>query len=122
MYWKIDSKLPSNGCATKVAIRTETIINPTNLNKFRLSYIIILKIFINVHSKYCAYTVAHDASDETIAAIRAAKVKPSKPFGSKDIIVGYAWSDFSNIGNKIAAHIPAKQLLWALVILNTLQT
>ena len=29
-----------------------------------------------------------DASDETIAAMRAAKVKPSNPFGSKDIIVG----------------------------------
>ena len=31
-----------------------------------------------------------EASDDTIAAIRAAKVKPNNPLGSKDIMVGYA--------------------------------
>ena len=31
-----------------------------------------------------------EASEETIAAISAAKVSPKSPFGNKDIIVGYA--------------------------------
>ena len=29
-----------------------------------------------------------EASDETIAAIKAAKVKPNSPFGKRDIMVG----------------------------------
>ena len=51
-----------------------------------------------------------DANDETIAAISAAKVRPSNPFGNNDIIVGYAWSDFSKTGNKIAAQIPGNTI------------
>jgi hypothetical protein len=31
-----------------------------------------------------------DAKDETIAAISAAKVSPSNPFGNNYIIIGYA--------------------------------
>ena len=31
-----------------------------------------------------------DANEDTIAATNAAKVKPSRPLGYKDIIMGYA--------------------------------
>ena len=31
-----------------------------------------------------------EANDETIAAIKAAKVRPKIPLGNKDIIIGYA--------------------------------
>ena len=39
-----------------------------------------------------------DAKEETIAATKAANVNPKIPFGSNDIIIGYAWSDFSSVG------------------------
>ena len=49
-----------------------------------------------------------EAKEETIAATSAAKVKPSNPLGNKDIIIGYAWSDFSSVGYITAAHIPGR--------------
>ena len=51
-----------------------------------------------------------EARDETMAAISAAKVNPSNPWGSKDIIIGYALSLVSSNGNRTAAHIPGRTI------------
>ena len=51
-----------------------------------------------------------------MAAIKAAKVNPSNPFGSKDIIIGYALSLVYNNGNKTAAHIPGRTITRGIII------
>jgi hypothetical protein len=57
-----------------------------------------------------------DANEETIAAISAAKVNPSKPLGSNDIIIGYALSLVSNKGNNTAAHMPGRTITSGIII------
>ena len=89
MYWKMESKLPRRGFATTTAINKEmtTAFLPIAINldsetwffeNFR--YISIVKMVLMLF--------VIDAKEETIAAIKAAKVKPSNPFGRRDIIVG----------------------------------
>ena len=86
---KIESKLPNNGFATITAINKDSttaflpvlISFDSDIWLFEnLRYISIVKIVLIL--------LVIDARDETMAAIRAANVRPNNPLGRSDIIVG----------------------------------
>ncbi len=87
MYWNADSKLPKRGCAHKTATTTEVRAThrPTKTNFLSVTSLAMNCLYISM-VKIVLTLLVIDANDETIAATNAAKVKPSRPEGSNDII------------------------------------
>ena len=89
IYWNIESKLPKSGFATITATNKErtTVFLPMLINLDSETWFLENFLYISI-VKIVLILFVIDANEETIAAIKAAKVNPNKPLGKSDIIVG----------------------------------
>ena len=85
------SKLPKRGFATNAAIKIEeTAVNLPTFIKLACDGSFLEKFLNTSIVKMVLTLLVIEANEDTIAAISAAKVNPSNPFGRSVIMLGYA--------------------------------